>query len=71
MSGQLQLTGLALLAWPTAFSAWPARPLGAGCARRALTARSPRVVHPRDGAVARSPVALWRLAGGKVVASHP
>jgi hypothetical protein len=32
----------------------------------ALAAQSSRTVHMCDGAVARSPVASWRLAGGKV-----
>jgi hypothetical protein len=33
----------------------------------ALMAQSPRAVHALDGLVARSTVARWRLAGGKVL----
>jgi hypothetical protein len=35
--------------------------------RGVLMARSPRIVHVHDGAVARSPAARWWLAGGNVL----
>jgi hypothetical protein len=38
-----------------------------GAARGALAARSPCAAHARDGVVARSPMAWWRLADGKVL----
>jgi hypothetical protein len=54
---------------------WPAtcgRPkgrLGHGPTARSSRGGGPRAARVRDGPVARSPVARWRLAGGKVLGS--